>query len=248
MSDMEPETLGLIEAARGEAGLSPEQHSAGRTRLAKQLGVVAAGAALETVTVGSTAAAAGAAKTTLAVGTLMSKIALGLSVVGVTVAVYAVTREPKRAPSPPNEPAVITNTAPAMQNAPPPVAEPPSPAEPSIEPTSTAPRAVVPGSGASAPSSRSPDIFAGDAKLLRDVHEAVGTGRAEQALAMLDARRAQGVEGAFAQERAAARVVVLCRLGRTADARADAARFLSAYPKSPLGERVRHTCDEPARK
>ena len=44
------------------------------------------------------------------------------------------------------------------------------------------------------------------------------------------------------EERAAARVVTLCRLGRVDDARAEAARFVRDRPRSPLVERVRSTC------
>jgi hypothetical protein len=38
------------------------------------------------------------------------------------------------------------------------------------------------------------------------------------------------------------RVIVLCRLERTSEARAEASRFLSEFPNAPLAARVRSSC------
>ncbi|WP_437571417.1 hypothetical protein [Sorangium sp. So ce542] len=104
------------------------------------------------------------------------------------------------------------------------------------------PRAAAPSRSASPASGALDSRFEEDAKLLRDVRAALGAGKGEEALKMLEARRANPTEGVLGQERAAAHVLTLCRLGRTAEARAASERFLRQHPRSPLGERIRRAC------
>jgi hypothetical protein len=80
---------------------------------------------------------------------------------------------------------------------------------------------------------------------LREVHRAVASGEPERALALLD--RSPRDNGPLAEERAAARVVTLCQLGRRDEAKQAAEAFLRAHPASPLAARVRKACPEPAR-
>jgi RNA polymerase sigma-70 factor (ECF subfamily) len=48
--------------------------------------------------------------------------------------------------------------------------------------------------------------------------------------------------GVLAEERSAERVLTLCKLGRKAQARTEAARFLRATPDSPLAQSIRSSC------
>lgn len=260
MDEWDREAQALIDAARSEPGLWPEEHARYRARLVKRLGSgLAAGAVIESIAPPSSSAALASSKTAFSVGkvAVFAKIIAGVSVVAIAVGVYSVERANSRPTT-----AVTTSTkgvAPAnrAESAPrgPSAAVGPS-ADRTLEPPaasvgSTSPadesevaRTPLRPSTASAPSSssKSSSTFTADVNLLRNVHQAIAEGRAAQALALLDVRRTQAPEGAFAPERAAARVVALCRLGRTAEARAEAERFLASYPRSPLGERVRHTC------
>jgi hypothetical protein len=91
-------------------------------------------------------------------------------------------------------------------------------------------------------SSASPSLLAADVQLMHDVESALAAGQPERALSLLDARRASHVSGPLDEERAAARIVTLCKLGRGDEARAEAGHFLRDWPRSPLVERVRSTC------
>jgi hypothetical protein len=59
---------------------------------------------------------------------------------------------------------------------------------------------------------------------------------------MLDEQSATYETGQLREERAAARVLVLCKLGRVEEANAAAARFLRDNPRSPLLDRIRPGC------
>lgn len=107
--------------------------------------------------------------------------------------------------------------------------EPPAVAEP--PPALPAPPAAPP-----AP----PDTLAAEATRLREAHGALQGGDAARALALLDEQGAAGAQ--LREERAAARVLALCQLGKVDEARAAAARFLQESPRSPLADRVRASC------
>jgi RNA polymerase sigma-70 factor (ECF subfamily) len=81
-----------------------------------------------------------------------------------------------------------------------------------------------------------------EADLLRGVDAALKAGNAARALAKLDQHRATFPSGMLVEEREAERVVVLCALGRTDEARAAASVFLRDRPRSPLAGRVRASC------
>ena len=82
---------------------------------------------------------------------------------------------------------------------------------------------------------------------MQQVSEALKAGEAARAQTLLnqDARQATS---AMREEKAAARVVTLCQLGRVAEARTEAATFQKMYPRSPLVSRVRSSCVEAAAK
>lgn len=81
-----------------------------------------------------------------------------------------------------------------------------------------------------------------EAALLRRADTELKAGRANSALALLDEHAAHFPNGILLEERDAERVIVLCALGRTQDARDAAAAFLSTRPRSPLASRVRASC------
>lgn len=78
--------------------------------------------------------------------------------------------------------------------------------------------------------------------LLREAEERFHGGAPADALALLERHAQRFPRGALAEERRASRILVLCQLGRTAAARAEAEAFVVESPNSPFVERVRHAC------
>jgi hypothetical protein len=92
---------------------------------------------------------------------------------------------------------------------------------------------------AAPPSGRSLDE---ETRALRSAIADLRDGHADRALAAIDAQESRFPDGALAEERAAARIVTLCTLGRSDEARADASRFLRVHPHSLLAGRVLASC------
>lgn len=237
MSDLGPEAGALVRAAREEARLSPRE----RMRLRPY---VLSAARAGMLSAAGTAAASTAAAKAFGLST-MGWIALAGSISAAGAGVYYVSsRAPVKVP---RVAATIAST-PAIA----PIADQPQ-VLPVLEPATdpgVAPRAAdtpatktraLEGSRP-APSASVDTHFAEDARLLRDVRAALASGQNEHALALLDARGADESAGVLAEEREAARIVTLCKLGRQAEARAAARRFLAAHGGSPLAERVRRAC------
>lgn len=86
------------------------------------------------------------------------------------------------------------------------------------------------------------DSLLAETQRLREAHGALRGGDPEKALALLseDAAEAEGQK--LREERAAARVFALCKLGRMDEANAEAASFVAQNPRSPLADRVRTAC------
>jgi hypothetical protein len=97
-----------------------------------------------------------------------------------------------------------------------------------------------------APAPRPVDALAGEMGALRDAHGALQGGDPARALSLLDAQSATYAGGQLREERDAARVTALCKLGKKDEARAAAARFLSENPRSVLADRVRNACPDGA--
>jgi hypothetical protein len=110
----------------------------------------------------------------------------------------------------------------------------PSPAEspPLVAPAQPAPRLEPSG----------PATVAAEAELLRRADAALKAADPSRALALLGEHATTFPNGILVEERDAERIVVLCALGRTEDARAAAAQFLRLRPRSPLSQRVRESC------
>jgi hypothetical protein len=151
------------------------------------------------------------------------------------------------APSPPSEPAIpsrshrpaVLDHATTIASKDVPSNTGPSPAVsafpdvPSV--ADTAPTAALP---TIAPSS----ALTLEAQGLSAVERALRNGRAAEALALLDQQERTFRGGKLDLERQAARIIALCAVGRQAEARAFAARFLARAPSSFLAARVRNTC------
>jgi len=226
----------LISAHREGVRLTGEQHARNKARL---LSRVAAGVAVSTAAAGASTSTAIAATTTHAAATTMIvKVLIGLAVVGGAGAAYYASRPANLvavAPTPIAAPAVAPVPAATEPNA----VEPTVPAEPVADIAAPSPRAAK-------PSASSSSSLAGEIQLMHDVESALSSGQPGRALQLLDDAAKSGHGGRYGgtmgEERAAARVVTLCRLGRVDDARAEAARFVRDRPRSPLVERVRSTC------
>ncbi|MGH7440330.1 MAG: hypothetical protein ACRENE_31945 [Polyangiaceae bacterium] len=81
-----------------------------------------------------------------------------------------------------------------------------------------------------------------ETQLLRRADQALRNGDPARALDLLDEHARTFPNGVLAQERSAERVTTLCALGRSSEARAEAARFLAATAESPLADAVRGSC------
>ncbi|WP_437317974.1 hypothetical protein [Sorangium sp. So ce385] len=248
------ERLGIAAGVAGAAALAPAKAAATADAAAASASAGAAAPAIPA----TAAAPAVKAGVSFGLGTLGGKLAMGVTLAAVAVTAHLVTggsaqRHTLEARL--SKSAAVTASAAIVARRERSLAEAesatreapvaPGPAEEREEREerpAPSPRAAAPSRSAS-PAAGAPDNgFQEDAKLLRDVRAALGAGKDEEALEMLEARRANPNEGIFGQERAAAHILTLCRLGRTAEARAASERFLRQHPRSPLGERIRRAC------
>ncbi|WP_437938732.1 hypothetical protein [Sorangium sp. So ce341] len=242
------ERLGIAAGVAGAASLAPVKAAATADAAAASASAGAAAPAIPA------AAAAPAVKAGVSFGlaTLGGKLATGVTIAAVAATAHLFTRGSAQRDTLAarlSKSAVVTTSAAIVAQVKGSLAEAesatrgapvaPGPAE---ERPAPSPRAAAPSRSASPASGALDSRFEEDAKLLRDVRAALGAGKGEEALRMLEARRANPTEGVLGQERAAAHVLTLCRLGRTAEARAASERFLRQHPRSPLGERIRRAC------
>jgi hypothetical protein len=102
--------------------------------------------------------------------------------------------------------------------------------------------AGAPGARANPEPAPAADTLLAETHRLREAHGALQGGDPEKALSLLDAPTAETEGQKLREERAAARVLALCKLGRVDEANAEAARFLEKNPRSPLAARVRKAC------
>ncbi|AKV02780.1 Cell division protein FtsK [Labilithrix luteola] len=116
--------------------------------------------------------------------------------------------------------------------------EPTPPPSTGVEAVPTAAGVERPAPAAMAP----PAGLEGEIALLRDSDRLLREGNANAALAKLDEHAQRFPHGSLSEERTVSRVVVLCALGRTAEARAAGSAFLAARPSSPHAARVRGSC------
>jgi hypothetical protein len=86
------------------------------------------------------------------------------------------------------------------------------------------------------------DTLEKEARVLADARSASGNHDEARALALLDEHASMFPNGWLANEREAERILVLCRMGRQAEAARAGAAFLQGRPKSPLTQRVEMSC------
>ncbi|MDF2692985.1 MAG: hypothetical protein K0S65_1368 [Labilithrix sp.] len=199
---------------------------------------------------GAASPASVAGKLSLLVGSACA----ALAIVGVTiqlsspsdpspvVAPSAVSAQP--AVMPPNESArepetVVAVPSVAVDSLPTVAEAPPSPRVPSKRPSAPAGVSDAPPTVAPAASG---DTLQQEARLITDARQALELGDGDTALARLAEHARLFPNGWFAADRAAERIVVLCSLGRRAEAVKEAAVFLESRPKSPLTRRVEASC------
>ncbi|WP_437721379.1 hypothetical protein [Sorangium sp. So ce861] len=147
----------------------------------------------------------------------------------------APAESPRAAADRPSAPALPTEPAEGKALDPPPAAR--------ARPTTPgrAPRPTAAGAPEAPPGVPADDPLLAETRRLREVHEALRRGDPARALSLLDAADAGGQE--LREERAAARVVALCSLGKT-EGRAAMLELLRESPGSPYSGRVRAACEE----
>jgi len=91
------------------------------------------------------------------------------------------------------------------------------------------------------PSAEAPSLDDETALLARANAELVA-GHPDRALAAYDEHNTQFKGGVLGEEERAGRILALCAAGRTAEARAEAQRFLAESPRSPMAARVESSC------
>jgi hypothetical protein len=274
MSDLGPEARAIVGVARSADDPTPADRARLRgavfAAIAAGSAVGAGGAASAAPAVAGAAKAAGAGA--LASISVAAKVGVAVAVAALVGAGALVATRPgaeaSRAPSssavavvaPPRvEPlASSSSAAPAV-----PVASPAARVEPALEPSvvaSAAPRvapksAIARAAASAAPEPVAPpspapaapveDPLAVEARRLGEVQGALAAGDPARALSLVDEQSAAFSKGELAEERRAARVIALCKLGRVAEARAAADAFLRDHPGSPLADRVRAACPAP---
>ncbi|WP_437680210.1 hypothetical protein [Sorangium sp. So ce131] len=257
MSQLGPVSRSIIDAARNGDRSTAADRARVRAKLRRSLAV------------GTALTAGGAAKTGFAMVSAKAALPWGivalLAPAAVVAALHTTQGEPKAVPRASTAGAVIAGRARAAAAAQPPASDDRAPAESPREPalpiepaegkkldppqaTSArpeapwrAPRAAPSGAPAAPPGVPAEDPLVAETRRLRDVHESLRRGDPERALALLDVADAGGQE--LREERAAARVVALCNLGRTAEGRAAMLDFLRQSPGSPYSARVRAACE-----
>lgn len=245
MSDLSPRARRLIELGR----VGDEPDAAAKDRVRSRL-LLAAGTAAAASATAKTATAAGK----LWAGAAMVKIAGGVCAVGIAAGGatwFAASRAPDPQPQQQVQaPAVRQHAIGSGEQPETPViavAEPEATVEaqrPTRQKAAAIASTSAPMESATAPSEppAAPSSLEGEIRLLRDAQAALSRGDASRSLELLEQHQSRYPNGVMSQEREAARVIALCKLGRRDEARAEAAHFVEQHPTSPLSARVRGSC------
>lgn len=269
MNELGPDARSILEAAR--PGEDPTDGDRARVRSALARALAAGGAAAATTAAASSAAAKGAGATAtvklaaltstvtwkaIATIALVATVGAGLSSFNTMLDAPADPRSPATT-DPPAEPAPAQPhlSAAEMRGAasdppllPAPSPEPPPAVEapPARATTAAAGARVPPKTSTTSAPSTTEDALIVETRRMREVHGALRSGEAGRALSLLDEHSAAHGQGELRQERAAARVVALCELGRVNEARVAMESFLREDPRSPLADRIRSACSSQA--
>jgi hypothetical protein len=270
MRGLGPESMALIEEARdGDEPTLADQERIQSAIAARLASGAAAGLAVGAVAKSSVSLSGGhGALGTYGLTWLTSKALIGLvalGAIGASVAMFEVSQRSSLGTRKAAYPALVATEAPALSVEPPtggatsvPVpATPPDPgtisgatdrsvpaspafvggvrgglrSAPPADPTGSAKRATT-----------SVGDVAAEVLLLEQAHAAMRSGQAVRALGLLEDHARRYPNGALGEERDATRISALCSLGRVAEARDVADRFLRVSPLSPHAGRVRASC------
>ena len=207
-------------------------------KMQQALGLSIAASAMTAAVLKSSGAAKGTAAATAATGApafawpVISVGVLALAVTGAVVGLRSTASHHAASSPAVRAPAVVLGPAPV---APAPIAAPAeAPATRVVErPSSVPARPHHHALAATTPSELRAEIALVDA-----ARSAVGAGADDRALVLLNRYDSSYRTGTFRPEAAALRIEALDHLGRTAQARTLAQRFLAAHPDSPLADRV----------
>jgi hypothetical protein len=263
MKPLSRDAQGLIEMLGKADGPSPERRVAIERRVAAAVGAgvvglgsakaAAAGSGALASLGGSGVGAAGSSVAKLGVALTFRALAwwaaagIGASAVA-TTAVVAWEHQAPNAPRAsvartiPTRPVVVTSRAQGQklpeQPSSVPERQPTSEAPPAAE-TQTHPKPTPPTDSEPWPTRAA---LAEKMRLLGTAQKKLAAENGEAALEMLVQHERRFPQGVLSEERRAARVLALCSLGRTSEAREEAKRFLQTSPKSPLVPRVTESC------
>jgi hypothetical protein len=218
--ELDTETRAIIDAARG--GHEPNELSRARVRRGVELKLAATGLGL--LVGSSTSALAGAVKATIAI------VAVGTAV-GTGVYMY-----PRPEAGPPARRAAVSHPRAAAE----PAIIPDLPVEP--------PRIVERHrrrAPAAPPRTDSAARLSAETALLGAANGALARHDVQRALVLLDEYDRQigtGAAGLLSEERTATGILALCAAERLEAAKAEAHRFRSRWPRSPLAARVEGSC------
>ncbi len=270
MSEIDPDLQKLIDAAANGDNPTPADRARIRATLMASVAMGAATAATGTVQAGvakagqsapvATVKSTAIAKTTSAVvfGSAVTKgIIAAVVISGATAGIVTVWPENQPA-SPPqqiasampilssraqtSEPVVTPPAMSASASMDVPLPELSAKTTHSAAPVQPLPRRTsIPAPSASA-KRESADGLLLETQRLRNAHEALQGGNPERALELLSDRQAENEGQKLREERTAARVLALCKLGRFDEANGEVARYLAENPQSPLASRVRKAC------
>lgn len=235
MNELSLDASKLLRMARG-AQPSQRDKSRNRARLLAAMGT--ASTAVATAAVAKEAApmfsGMGAKVSLLAVAGKALLVGAGL---GVGVAAVGGGLSSRQAP-----PALVATTR--MPDPSRPVTRPRVPPRvlPEPFPTSDAAQATAPLARGTASACAAASIR-GETELLAQAQRALGSGRAMQALVLLNRYDSEFPSGALREEAEGARVLAVCARDHAPQAQRAAIRFLQTYPRSPLIARIQTACD-----
>jgi hypothetical protein len=213
-----------------EAALQKRPSSASSARMARAIGVSVA--AVGAATTGTTlAAGAGAANATATAGSAIWPL-VSVGVIGLVVASAVVGARSRHSDGDANRKVV---SAPIALPAPPPP-EPIAPAEPSAIVAAPPSRAV--GSGTRARGPATAGDLGDQVAFIDSARAAVSTGASRRALEILRRYQDKYPTGSFRPEATAIKVEALMKLGREAEARGLAERFVAEHRGTLLARRV----------
>jgi hypothetical protein len=270
MTELGPEARAILDAGRAGDDPTPADRDRMRGRVLRAVAVGVAATAASTATeVAAAAAPKGAALFSVAWKVMLGVVTAGAVYVAVasppgksssedrapalsttTAAVAKATSspEPKAAEASPAPSSPQQASDPAASKSPTaPVAkvDPPKPVpgrEASKAPEAPKAPEASPSPAADLPTPAPANSLDAETRKLGEAERALQGGDPARALSMIDEQSATYQSGQLREEREAARIFALCKLGRTAEAEAARAAFLRDHPHAPTVDRVRAAC------